>query len=104
MNILKLIFLVIFFVITSNKSFAQSYFNCEGSFFGSRSPEIIFPDIMKLIKPIECIIQRTNHCYSARTFVNSKGEQEILSYFEFYKKNKNVIVKYNGKQRHYTCK
>jgi hypothetical protein len=104
MNLLKLIFLAVFMIISPNTTFAQNYYNCEGSFFGSKSPKNIFPDTMKLTKPIKCLIKRSNHCYSARTFLNAKGEQKILSYFEFYKKNKNVIVKFNGKQRHYTCK
>jgi hypothetical protein len=101
----KIFILIIFYIIISNKTFAESnfYFVCEGSSWGSKSPEHIFPDTFMLNKPIKCTIKRGNYCVNSRITINPKGKQ-ILSIYEFYKKNKKVIVKFLGNERHYNCK
>ena len=97
------VFIMIFFSFVSNVVLAQDYIVCKGSFFGHKTPQIIFPEIIKFKKPIACTQTFNLECVGTRILKDKNGK-EIFNMYEYFKKNKKLIVKSWSKKRHYSCK
>ena len=74
-------------------------YNCEGSFFGSKTPETVFPNK---------VLFTTSSCFaefvSNGTCINPYAYNKILVNQTFFSLNNKLIIKYSDKERHYNCK
>lgn len=87
----------IMFIFLSPSNVMANDFHCHGSFFGNKTPQIVFPNKV-MFNTFNCFADDENYCLKIYSHRDSNVNQV------FYKKTNKLIIKYIGNERHYECK